>query len=126
MAAVAEHRAVRADQALAHGVEISEGLSVFGASEFPAGQAGLHDIQRFKILRQQICWLLEGGAIIGALVDSVEAFGAEGVAARQHSWTLSRLLGILFKTNLTCSEYSLLEKTRMNRNYMKANAACVS
>ena len=112
MAAVAEHRTVHADQALASGVEISEGLLVFGASELPAGQARLHDVQRIKVLRQRVCGLLEGCAVVWAFVDSGEAVCAEGVAARQNSWALSRLLSIFFETNLACSE--LIMRDRMN------------
>ena len=110
MAAVAECSAVRADQALAHGVEVAKGLLVFGADAVAAlaavaaaaavGLEGLRDVKQVEILRQRLRGLLEGGAVVGTLVDleSAEAFGAECVAARQNSGKSRRLLGVLFQT----------------------------
>ena len=106
MAVVAECQAIRADQALAHGVKVAGLFVVFGANTAAAGAVaavgleGLRDVKHFEILRQRLRGLLEGGAVVGTLVDleSAEAFGAECVAARQNSRTSRRLLGELFQT----------------------------
>ena len=109
MAGVGEHSAVRADQALAHGVEVAKGLLVFGANTAAAlaavavaavGLDGLRDVKQVEILRQRLRGLLEGGAVVGTLVDLelAEAFGAECVAARQNPRKSRRLLGVLFQT----------------------------
>ena len=56
MAAVAKRSAVRADQALAHGVEVAEGLLVFGASAFAAvldaAAAASLELEQYEIFRQ--------------------------------------------------------------------------
>ena len=98
MAVVAECQAIRADQALAHGVEVAGLFVVFGANAVAriaavavaavaVGLEGLRDVKQVEILRQRLGGLLEGGTVVGTLVDleSAEAFGAECVAARQNS-----------------------------------------
>ena len=107
MAVVLQREAIHADRALAHGVEVAKGLLVFGADAVAALDVAdlktrqiLHQSKQVEIFRQRVRGLLEGGAVVGALVrfQLTEAFGAEGVAARQNSRTSKRLLGVPFQT----------------------------
>ena len=78
MAVVVEYRAISADQALANCVvEVEEFFFVFVAGEFSSCQTRLNDVEKIKILRQRLCGLLEGGAVVGALFQFAEAVGAK-------------------------------------------------
>ena len=116
MPVVTECQAIRTDRALTHGVEVAERLLVFGARGVAglaldpaagpvAGRAArLRNVQQVEVLRQQLCGLLEGGAVVRALVELAEAVGAEGVAAQQHSGASKRLVRVIFVANWACKQ----------------------
>ena len=81
-----------------HGANAAAALALDGAGLETCQM--LNHIKHCEILRQRLRGLLEGGAVVGAMVrlQLTQALGAEGVAARQHSRTSRRLVGELFQT----------------------------